>query len=438
MNRAAAPQFSSEQQAVIDRVLAPPNSSLATKIAAITGPPGSGKTTLSEGIMGGWTRMFGRSSSMALSPTGKAARRFKEVTGHPCATIHRALVAWEKAAKALIDDPSSSKNAEWGSPSDIVPRGSLRAVLIDEASMVDMQLMLRLMQALPPWTERIVLVGDSDQLPSVGAGCVLRDVMASGYIPTFRLTRIYRQDDDSWIRVNTQRINQGERPIADPNAIDWFESICEDALSAVDQVVALAKEHPNAQVLTPTHRGPLGAENLNRLVREAVNPIANRTGWTAGETTFFRGDRVVHKKNNYGLGPSGVFNGETALVVGPVPSNDDDDRLAVDYGYEEKVLYDRETAAKELRLAFALTVHSFQGSETTEAIIVVHSSHSFLLNRQILYTAASRAREKLWIVGNEKGIVRAVKHSQTVQRRTRLTERLREKFTNSGCAGLTT
>jgi exodeoxyribonuclease V alpha subunit len=434
LSRVASPRFSAEQQAVVDRVLAAPGSSLAAKIAAVTGPPGSGKTTLSKGIMGGCARLFGQGSAMALSPTGKAARRFTEVTGHPCATIHRALIAWERAAKAA-DDPGATGNAEWNAPEGIVPRGALRAVLVDEASMVDMQLMLRLMRALPPWTERIVLVGDADQLPSVGAGCVLRDLMASGRVPTFRLTQIYRQDDRSWIRVNTQRINRGERPVADPQAIDYFERLHEDdAGAAIDSVVALAKERPGAQVLTPTNRGALGAENLNRLVREAVNPAAGRTGWKAGDIEFLRGDRVIQIKNNYDLD---VFNGETAVVVGPIPDpNGGDDLLAVDFD-GRKVLYDMETAAEGLRLAFALTVHKAQGGEADDVVVVLHSSHSFLLSRQLAYVALSRARKRAWIVGDEKGVQRAVRNNQTMERRTRLAERIREAFSADGTGATT-
>lgn len=376
-------------------------------------------TTLSKAIMGGFSRLFGPGSAMALSPTGKAARRFTEVTGHPCATIHRALAPWEKDAEKTDEGDTSYA---FRSPLDIVPRGALRAILVDESSMVDMRLFLRLMKNIPPWLERIVFVGDADQLPSVGAGCVFRDLMTSGHVPTFKLTHVYRQDEHSWIRHNTININNGQRPVVDPEATDYFEHLYETVPECVDRVVALAKEHPEAQVLTPTNRGVLGATNLNQVVREAINPRGERRGWQAGELTFFRNDRVIQIKNNYELD---VMNGETGVAVGIVLDGDHE-KMAVDFG-GRKVLYDQEQA-EQLRLAFALTIHKAQGSESPGIITVIHSSHTFLLNRQLFYVALSRARERAWVVGDDTGIKRAVKMSQTSQRKTRLAERIREAF----------
>jgi len=407
-------KLSAEQAKVVAAVLAPPGDPAEAKVAVVTGNPGTGKTTTSEEIVRGFESMWPR-GYVALSPTGKAAKRFTEVTGYPCLTIHRALAAWERELGG----------SDYGPPEGLPSLRSLRAVIIDEASMIDQELFLRLLAMLPPWTRRIVLVGDADQLPSVGAGCVLRDLIASGRIPSFRLEFVWRQDEHSWIRKNTQSINRGQRPIVDPESIDWFETMCgDDVEAAVDRVVTLAQENPAAQVLTPIRRGALGADNLNRLVRAAVNPVAGRQGWKAGDKEFFRNDRVIHIKNDY---PRDVFNGECGVVIGPIEREGSGIELAVDYG-GRIVYYDAKAAKDKLELSFALTIHKSQGSEYPGVIAILHSSHYYMLSRQLAYVAASRAQERVWIVGNEKGVQRAVRNNQTVERRTRLAVRINEAF----------
>lgn len=367
-------------------------------------------TTIATEIMTRLATQYGRSAVRALSPTGKAARRFTEVTGFQCHTIHKMVWSWE--AKRGEGDSHDLEN--------------LRAVVVDEASMVDTYLAERLLALLPPTVERVLFVGDANQLPSVGPGCFLRDLMVCGKVPTWKLTKIWRQSEHSWIRVNADKINRGERPIAEPESEDYFEHICDSAEQVREVVRTLVAANPQAQVLVPMRRFGIGAQALNDLVRDTVNPAKGRPGWKAGEVEYHRGDRVIHKVNNYQLG---VANGEvgvcTSLEKFQTSKGETDHMLVVDYG-DRHVVYNRPTAAKELRLAYALTIHSSQGSEYEDVIAVVHSSAAYLLCRELFYTAVSRAKKRLWVVGDERGIQMAVKRVSSDQRVTMLVQRIQE------------
>lgn len=392
--------FSAEQKKAID---AATSLHRGDSVMALIGGPGTGKTTITTQIMEGAVRNYGVPGVLAMAPTGKASRRFAEVTGFGCSTIHRNVLAWERGQ---------------GAPP------TLRMVVIDEASMVDEELFLRVLHLLPSGIQRILLVGDSEQLPSVGAGSVLRDIISSECLPIFRLNHVYRQSEHSWIRENARRINIGQRPFVEDESEDYFEILEDDPEKAVEQVRELAIANPKAQVLVPTYKGPLGATNLNEVVREAVNPSNGRAGWKAGKKVFRRHDRVIHKVNNYDLD---VMNGEVGTAVGLVKNQDDDHDMLVDYE-GRRVQYPRDVAADELKLAFALTVHSSQGSEYEDAIVICHSTHAFLLSRPLFYTAVTRARKRVWIVGNDKGIRLAVKKNDPRDRKTLLTERIKEAF----------
>lgn len=408
-------KYSNEQIAAIRSITLPSKEADASKIAVLTGGPGTGKSTVSYEVVRRWERLYGSRCVVALSPTGKAARRFEEVTGWPAYTIHRALIKWERTEgdfdDSYLEEVKEADPSERGLP-DL---WDVRALLIDESSMVDIYLARRLMEVLPERT-RILFVGDADQLPSVGPGAVFRDLIRSQIVPTTRLTQIYRQNVHSWISKNAARVLQGEMPVIDPDSIDYFHLPCEDHDAVTKAVRTLVMAHPAAQLMAPTKKNAIGTEALNTVVRDTVNPRNGRTYWRAGRMEFLVDDRVIHKKNNYKLG---VMNGEIGLVL------DAGEYLVVDYG-DRIVEYDKQTAADQLRLAFALTIHSSQGSEYEEAIIIVHSSHSFLLSRALVYTALTRAKKKVWIVGDEKGMKRAIGRRFNYERKTFLVERLRE------------
>ncbi len=390
-------------------------------LSIITGGPGTGKTTVTRAIVDG-CRAMGRPVALA-SPTGRAAKRLQQLAGHDASTIHRLLA---------YDPIEGGFRHGVGEP---LPVGML---IIDEASMLDALLARDVLRAMPAQGQ-LVLIGDADQLPSVGPGSILRDMVNSGAVPTYRLTEIFRQAAESDIIRSAHLLNHGEAPRFVPRE-KWVRERgdCvlleeEDVDAAADRVVRTATDSlaklgfspRDVQVITPVHRGPIGVTELNRRLQEAINPAAQgKTEVRRGDTVFRQADRILQVVNDY---DKGVFNGDVGFVVeidGPERvMRVEFDLATVDYPF---------TDLDELELAYALTVHKSQGSEYPAVVIVVHATHYIMLQRNLLYTALTRAKQMACIVGNQRGIWRAIRNVTERDRHTRLCERLRGQLPARG------
>jgi len=385
-------------------------------VMLLTGGPGTGKTTSVLGI----TALFERMGLEVLlaAPTGRAAKRMSELCHREAQTIHRMLgMSYNEATGEL----SFSKNEKEPLEAD--------ALILDEMSMVDLPLMSALLRALRPGT-RLVMVGDPDQLPSVGPGNVFSDLIRSGVVPTVALTEIFRQAQQSAIVRNAYAVNRGEAPDTTPNQGDFFFLTRRDKLRIVDTVVELCKTRlpdnmsipaQHIQVLSPTRKGECGTQNLNRALQQALNPPSpGKRERIWGDSCFRDGDRVMQIKNNYdvcwekadGTLGTGIFNGDVGIVLQVDPSGDFlqilfDDRLAI---YTTEML-------SELELAYAITVHKAQGSEYPAVILVSPLSLAPSLTvRGVLYTAITRARDLLVVVGDD-ATVRQMAANDKQQRR---------------------
>lgn len=373
------------------------------RVVVITGGPGTGKTTVCKTVLDRWHAAGLSSADVALcSPTGKAARRLSESTGRDAKTIHR-LLAWSNGAFTYGADLPLPHSA----------------IIIDEASMVDVQLAACLLDAVRDGT-RVVFVGDVDQLPSVGPGTVLADLIAAG-VPTARLQHIHRQSAHSHISNNAALVRAGKMPVVDdPESTDFFWRREDDASLAAAEIVRLAVDQRRhgieCQALCPQRKGACGVDALNTALQRAINPPRDGvTEWLISDAVLRDGDRVMHIKNDYTLG---VMNGETGAIIGF-----EDGAMAVDFG-DRTVWYGKREAA-QLRLCYAATIHKSQGSEYPCVVVAVHSSHSFMLNRSLLYTAITRGKQEVWLVGDEKGLRRAVKNADATQRYSGLAEAIR-------------
>ena len=388
--------------------------SLSQRVLILTGGPGTGKTTTTRAILHAHLRC-GRRVLLA-SPTGRAAKRLNEVTGHPAVTLHRLLEVDPKTFQF-------NRNAENPLTCD--------TLIVDEVSMVDLHLAYSLVRALPP-DAQLILVGDADQLPSVGAGNVLQDLIASEQLPVVRLTDIFRQAAQSTIITNAHRVNQGEMPNLPPTS-QWQQADClfipqDDPLLAAQKIVdvvvrslpSLGYAREDVQVLTPMQRGTLGAQYLNEQLQQALNP--RQVGveeLTRGSKTLRGGDRVIQTVNNYQLE---VFNGDIGYIV---HFDMEEKTLVVRYP-EREVTYGFDEA-DELQLAYALTVHKSQGSEYPAVVLALHTQHYLLLQRNLLYTALTRAKRLVLLVGSKRAIALAVHNQRRLERNTRLKERLQGK-----------
>jgi exodeoxyribonuclease V alpha subunit len=379
----------------------------------ITGGPGVGKTTIVRAIVSAFLQCHRRVALAA--PTGRAAKRLQEATGQPAATLHR-LLEWRPAEHRF------GRNAARPLSTDVL--------VVDEASMIDIRLCADLVAALAPGT-RLLLVGDQDQLPSVGPGMVLRDVIASGVVPVVRLDEIFRQAAQSLIVTNAHRIHDGELP--DPgepspqgpraDIRDFFFLQEEDAETAAGTIRDLVVRRLPArygfsprdiQVLTPMHRGELGATALNQLLQEALTGSAPELH--SGGRCFRVGDRVMQLRNDY---DRDVYNGD----VGHVTRVDrEEGALLVDFDGRE-VAFPREDL-DELGLGYAATVHKSQGSEYPAVVMPVHTQHFVMLARNLLYTAVTRGKRLVVLVGTTKALAIAVRNAAVAMRRTRLQQRL--------------
>lgn len=391
-------------------------------VLVITGGPGTGKTTLINCIL----YVLGEEEETLLAaPTGRAAKRMAEATGREARTIHRLL-------EFGGEDGQFQRDRE--NPLDCA------CLVIDEVSMVDIYLMRSLLRAVNPGT-RLILVGDKDQLPSVGPGNVLGDILASGCIPQRRLTEIFRQDDHSMIVHNAHRINRGELPVLNARAGDFFFERKQSPGDAAQTIVSLCTTRlpgflgnpqesiKGIQVLSPTKKGACGVHQLNQLLQQALNPARpDAQEMVYGETVFRRGDKVIHIKNNYQLhweGPGseegeGVFNGDVGYITRIDPEGRMltvlfDEERSVDYEYAQ---------LDELELAYCLSVHKSQGSEFDAVVMPVVGGHRLLLNRNLFYTAVTRARRLVVLVGYEDAIAAMVHNSRDQRRYTALARRL--------------
>ena len=371
--------------------------------AILTGGPGTGKSTCLRVALDRMDRA--RETYALASPTGKAAKRMTEATGREASTIHR-LLEWRGRWTYRAGNPL---------PYD--------AVIIDESSMLDCELAEALVDALDERT-RLILVGDANQLPSVGPGRILADLVDAELVPVARLTHVHRAAAESWICRNAPRVLTGDAlELASTGDFRFFE--VEDAAEAARMVgeIVMMPEYRGAQVLGPQRTTACGIEALNTALQASLNPPVDPSlQWKLGERVLRQGDRVIQTVNNYKIlsstGIAGVFNGEVGEVayVG--------ENLVVDFG-DRRVPYTKGEAL-DLELAYALTVHKSQGSEFPWVVCVVHSAHTFMLTRQLFYTAITRAKKGVVLVGNRKGLAAATSARTPPKRNTTLVERMRE------------
>ncbi len=396
------------------------------QVLLITGGPGTGKTTTLAGILELYDTLGKK--SLLTAPTGRAAKRLSELTGRPAATIHRLLEAQihpDTGGICFMHDADNPLRAD--------------AVIVDETSMVDLLLMEALLSALPKNCS-LILVGDPDQLPSVGAGNVFSDLIRSGVVETVFLTEIFRQAQESLIVMNAHAVNHGELPILSAKDRDFFFMRRRSGETLVQTITELCAQRlpknmgiasGDIQVLSPTKKGMSGTHSLNLALQSVLNPAhPEKKEKKFGEICFREGDRVMQIRNNYdiiwrridGIGVgTGIFNGDIGTI------------RSIDHGMEQMTLVfdDREAIysfdmLSELELAYAMTVHKSQGSEYQAVILSAMSASSFLLTRSILYTAITRARELLIIVGDEQLIAAMVQNDRQTRRYSGLKRRLIE------------
>ena len=377
-----------------------------SKVLILTGGPGTGKTTTTLGIITAFREAGAR--ILLAAPTGRAAKRLAETTGMEAKTIHRLLE---------VKPPEGyQRNEENPLEGDVL--------IVDESSMIDIMLMYNLLKAIPD-DMTVIFVGDVDQLPSVGAGNVLRDMIESDVFPVIRLTRIFRQAQTSRIIMNAHRINKGQMPdISNGRNTDFFFSRQETPEDAAKEIVALVRQKlpryyrvrpGEIQVLTPMQRGVVGATNLNQLLQEAINP--GDTGLRRGGYVFRVRDKVMQIRNNY---DKEVFNGD----IGVVDRVDLEDR-ALFVQFDDRLIEYDATELDELVLAYATTIHKAQGSEYPIVVMPVLMTHYVMLQRNLVYTGITRAKKGLVIVGTKKALALAVRNVTVTRRNTKLRDRLR-------------
>lgn len=378
----------------------------------LTGGPGTGKTTVTRTIVKMWELL--NKKVLLASPTGKAAKRLSEVTGVEAKTIHR-LLEFDPGRFAFTRDQVKPLDCD--------------AVVVDEASMLDLTLMNSLLKAIPEKAQ-LLLVGDADQLPSVGAGRVLGDLLASEKVPKGELTEIFRQAADSALIQNAHRINRGQMPqLQVPDGAHHSDSYLvpvedpDDIPATVANVVtkSLSKRfglHPreDIQVLCPMNRGSAGAHHLNEVLQEALNPDQGGPHASWGAVKFRVGDKVMQLKNNY---DKEIFNGDSGTIT---QINPEEQELKVSF-WEREISYDF-SDLNELALAYAISVHKSQGSEYPAVVMPMTTQHFPMLNRNLLYTGFTRAKKLIVIVGTPRAIAIALRTLDGHKRNTRLIERL--------------
>ncbi|MEW2353893.1 ATP-dependent RecD-like DNA helicase [Spirillospora sp. NPDC029432] len=384
---------------------------LTSKVAVLTGGPGCGKSFTVRSIVE--LAAAKKARIVLVAPTGRAAKRLAELTGHEAATVHRLLQLQPGGdAKFDLDNPLDAD-----------------LVVVDESSMVDLILANKLVKAVPRGAH-LLLVGDVDQLPSVGAGEVLADLLAAEAVPRVRLTKIFRQAQESGIVVNAHRVNSGEHPHT-KGYPDFFLFPCDEPEPTAELTVdVVANRIPrrfgidprrDVQVLAPMHRGPAGAGALNGLLQEALTPHAeDRPERRYGGRVFRVGDKVTQLRNNYDKGEAGVFNGTVGVVTSvsleehSLTVRTDEDE-SIDYAFDE---------LDELAHAYAITIHRSQGSEYPAVVIPLTTSAWMMLRRNLLYTGITRAKKLVVLVGSRRALAAAVRTAGAGRRHTALTHRL--------------
>lgn len=377
-----------------------------SKVMVLTGGPGTGKTTTTQGIIAAYKTAGMR--ILLAAPTGRASKRMSEATGMEAKTIHRLL--------EFNPQDGYKRNDENPLEGD--------ALIVDECSMIDIILMYNLIKAIPE-NMRLVLVGDIDQLPSVGAGNVLRDIIDSEKIPVVRLTRIFRQAQSSRIVMSAHAINQGRYPdTSNGKQTDFFfikneepEQVAEEIVKLVKHRLPKAYNQPlnNIQVLTPMQRSVVGATNLNMMLQQALN--TSNFGISRGGTTYKLGDRVMQVRNNY---DKNVFNGDIGIVE---QVSMEDRTLFV--RFDDNLVEYEASELDEVTLAYATTIHKAQGSEYPIVVIPVLMTHFVMLQRNLIYTGITRAKKICVLIGQPKALAYAIRNLTVTKRNTKLKERLR-------------
>jgi exodeoxyribonuclease V alpha subunit len=379
---------------------------LQNKVTIISGGPGTGKTTLIKKLLDILDTQ--RMRTMLAAPTGRAAKRMMEGTGRYALTLHR-LLEFDFKIMGFAHNEQNALKVDF--------------LIVDESSMLDIFLAHALLKALPN-TAHVIFIGDIDQLPAVGAGNFLHDLIASDLVATVRLTQIFRQAQDSLIVVNAHRVNKGEFPVSHlPNARRDFVFIKEDKPeNLIEHLTHIFKKvlpacsliPEQATILAPMHRGVAGTQQLNYLLQQLLNPHATDIKVTHTGTTFKSGDKVMQIKNNY---DKAVFNGDVGFIH---TINLDDQQLVVNYD-DRLVTYDFDEL-NEIVLAYALSIHKSQGSEYPAVIIPLFMQHFTLLQRNLVYTAITRAKKLCILIGQTKAIAMAIKNNKSMVRITFLKE----------------
>lgn len=383
-------------------------SSVKFGVFALTGGPGTGKTTIIKGILSVLKRAG--CTVLLAAPTGRAARRLEMAAGDKAQTVHRLL--------------EYTVTGEFGKNADDLLEA--QAVIVDEASMLDIFLFYHLLDALPLGC-RLILVGDVDQLPSVGPGSVLKDIILCGKMPVVRLHEVFRQAEVSPIVRNAHRINRGLLPVCEADSDFTMTEFADEEMAAayITDLYAAAAERggwQSLQILTPMHKGPCGVQNLNRLLQDRVNPSSFRKEEIrqSGDVVLRLGDKVMQIRNNY---EKDVYNGDIGQIVNITEKSvkvwypERPDAEYVTYGEGE---------TDELQLAYAMSVHKSQGSEYSRVVLALVPGHYIMLQRNLLYTAVTRAREKVELVGTKAALQTAVANDRTRRRYSLLKERLQE------------
>lgn len=401
----------------------------ANGVEIITGGPGTGKTTIINCI----AEIFEKAEMKILlgAPTGRAAKRMTEATGREAKTIHRLL---EMGVSEDEDDMMFSRGENTPLECDVL--------IVDEASMIDIMLMHNLLKAVPPGT-RLIIVGDVDQLPSVGPGNVLRDFIDSGWLKVIRLKEIFRQSRESMIIVNAHRINGGEMPVINARDNDFYFIREDDQEKILSTLMDLIRKrlpsfnknwdpNKNIQILSPMRKGILGISNLNVQLQEMLNPAApGKKEKELKESIFRVGDKVMQTKNNYSLKWTrvsgsgedegvGIFNGDMGYID---DMDEDDNTITIIFDEERRVVYDS-MYIEEIDLAYAITIHKSQGSEFPVVVIPLFPGPPMLMNRNLLYTGITRAKQMVVLVGSLKSLSSMVNNNRSFERYSMLKWRI--------------